>query len=79
MKCFDTATSWHPEEDATPTPGEVQGMAAVLEGRHGTHAADVADFFSAAHARDGDAGRSWAWAAVAEAVRRREQARRTQS
>lgn len=76
-KSFETAASWHPEEDATPTPGEVQNMALVLEGRHGAHAAGVADFFSLLHAQGGDAGRSWAWAAVAEAVRRRDHTRRT--
>lgn len=66
---------WHPEQDATPTPGEVDMMAAVLEGRHGIHAAGVADFFSTLHGQNGDAGRSWAWAGVAETVRRREQKR----
>lgn len=76
-RSFEAATSWHPEEDATPTPGEVQNMAAVLEGRHGVHAAEVAEFFSASHAHAADAGRSWAWAAVAEAIRRRDRARRT--
>lgn len=63
---------WHPEEDATPTPRDVEFMAAVLEGRHGLHAADVAEFFSSVHSQQGDAGRSWAWAGVAELVRRRE-------
>lgn len=66
---------WHPEEDATPTPRDVEFMAAVLEGRHGLHAADVADFFSSFHSQNGDAGRSWAWAGVAELVRRRELSR----
>lgn len=69
------ATTWHPDEDVTPTPGEVQTMASVLEGRHGTHAAEVADFFAEAHGQQGDAGRCWAWAGVAEVVRRREQMR----
>lgn len=63
---------WHPEADATPTPRDVEFMAATLEGRHGFHAADVADFFSNVHSQQGDAGRSWAWAGVAELVRRRE-------
>lgn len=63
---------WHPEEDATPTPRDVEFMAAVLEGRHGRHAAEVAEFFSSLHSHQGDAGRSWAWAGVAELVRRRE-------
>lgn len=69
------ATVWHPDEDATPTPREVEEMAAVLEGRHGTFAAEVADFFSSLHSQHGDAGRSWAWAGVAERVRRRTQTR----
>jgi hypothetical protein len=67
--------SWHPEEDATPTPADVQAMVETLEGRHGQHAAGIADFFSTMHAMKGDAGRSWAWAGVAEAVRRRSKAR----
>jgi hypothetical protein len=66
---------WHPEEDATPTPRDVETMAAVLEGRHGLHAADVAEFFASVHSQQGDAGRSWAWAGVAELVRRREMSR----
>ncbi len=68
-------TCWHPDEDATPTPREVEFMAAVLEGRHGRHAAEVADFFSTYHSQSGDAGRSWAWAGVAELVRKRERDR----
>jgi len=43
------ASGWHFQEDATPTPGEVEAMVAVLEGRHGTLAAEVADFFSTLH------------------------------
>ena len=66
---------WHPEEDATPTPRDVEFMAAVLEGRHGSHAADVAEFFASVHGEKGDAGRSWAWAGVAERVRYRERSR----
>ena len=50
-------------------------MVAVLEGRHGSLAADVAEFFSTLHSLKGDAGRSWAWAGVAEMVRRRAEAR----
>lgn len=63
--------SWHPDADVTPTPREVEAMAEVLEGRHGVHAAEVAEFFSTQHSLSGDAGRCWAWAGVAEAVRRR--------
>ena len=68
---------WHPDEDATPTPREVGEMAVVLEGRHGLHAAEVAEFFSTQHALSGDAGRSWAWAGVAETIRVRERERAT--
>lgn len=66
---------WHPEQDATPTPRDVDFMADVLEGQHGSHAADVADFFAAYHGEKGDAGRAWAWSGVAELVRKRERAR----
>lgn len=62
---------WHPDADATPTPGEVDMMAAVLEGRHGIHAEHVAQFFTDWNASKGDASRSWAWAAVTEQVRKR--------
>jgi hypothetical protein len=66
-------TGWHPEEDTTPSPAprDVEFMAAVLEGRHGWLAADVAEFFSTYHSQHGDTGRSWAWAGVAELVRQR--------
>lgn len=63
---------WHPDEDVTPTPRDVQVMAETLEGQHGTHAADIAEFFSTYHSLNGDAGRCWAWAGVAEVVRSRE-------
>lgn len=56
---------WHPEEDATPTPRDVEFMAEVLEGRHGNLAAEIAEFFASFHGQKGDAGRSWAWAGVA--------------
>ena len=69
---------WHPDEDATPTPHEVREMASVLEGRHGLFAAEVAEFFSTQHALGGDAGRSWAWAGVAETIRQRERRRSTE-
>ena len=39
------STSRHQEVDATPTPREVDNMAAVHEGRHGVHAEHVAQFF----------------------------------
>lgn len=70
-----TTASWHPETDATPTPRDVAAMAEVLEGRHGTLAAEVADFFASYHCEKGDAGRAWAWSGVAELVRNRERAR----
>ena len=47
-------------------------MAAVLEGRHGNYAAEVADFFAMLHRQQGDRTRSKAWCGVADAVRRRE-------
>jgi hypothetical protein len=71
-------TTWHPDADATPTPRDVDTMASVLEGRHGTFAAEVADFFSSVHSHEGDAGRCWAWAGVAELIRKRERERRTE-
>lgn len=64
-------SDWHSEQDPTPTPRDVEFMAAVLEGQHGWLAADVADFFATYHGQKGDAGRSWAWAGVAERVRQR--------
>jgi hypothetical protein len=72
------ASGWHFREGATPTPNEVAAMVAVLEGRHGFWAADVAEFFSTLHSLKGDAGRSWAWATVAEMVRRRAEARESE-
>lgn len=69
--------TWHPDEDATPTPKDVDFMACTLEGRHGLHAADIAEFFVSFHSERGDAGRSWAWAGVAETVRMRERQRLT--
>lgn len=69
------ACGWHPDEDATPTPRDVVFMAETLEGRHGQHAAEIAEFFSSLHSDRGDAGRSWAWAGVAQLVRQRERRR----
>lgn len=66
------------DEDVTPMPREVGEMACVLEGRHGQYAAAVADFFSSHHAIKGDAGRSWAWAGVAEMIRQRSARRATE-
>lgn len=69
------ARNWHPDDDATPTPREVEAMAEVLEGRHGGLAVEMAEFFSTFHSLKGDAGRCWAWAGVAECVRMRAQQR----
>lgn len=60
---------WHPDEDPTPLPRDVELMAATLESRHGTHAAGVAEFFATFHAQQGDMGRSKAWIGVADTVR----------
>lgn len=70
-----TISTWHPNDDATPTPRDVVFMAEVLEGRHGAFAAEVAEFFASYHGEKGDAGRAWAWSGVAELVRNRERAR----
>ncbi|HWK39226.1 MAG TPA: hypothetical protein VNR88_09940 [Hyphomicrobium sp.] len=51
---------------------EFDAMAIVLEAKHGLHAAEVADFFSAVHFKNGDNERSVAWADVAERVRERQ-------
>jgi hypothetical protein len=64
-----------PDTDFTPTPRDVGAMAEVLEGRHGSFAAGIADFFATYHGEKGDAGRAWAWTGVAELVRCRERAR----
>jgi hypothetical protein len=69
--------TWQSGDDPTPTPRDVAFMATVLEGRHGQHAADVAEFFASVHGERGDAGRSWAWVGVAETVRDRERQRLT--
>lgn len=62
--------------EAAPLPEEeVDLMAIVLEGRHGTHALDVADFFVEANAHNGDAPRAWAWLGVAKRLKERAKAR----
>ena len=63
------------DDVALAAMAEVETMAAVLEGRHGMWAADVADFFSTFHSLKGDQRRSWAWADVAELTRRRAEER----
>lgn len=67
--------SWQTEDDVTPSPRDVEYMACALEGRHGSHAVDVAEFFALLHAENNDAGRTWAWAGVAEIVRHRQRLR----
>ena len=54
---------------------QFDAMAGVLEAKHGLYAAEVADFFSAAHAQNGDKARSTSWADVAERIRERQRAR----
>ena len=79
---MNTAThplSWHGDADVTPTPRDVGAMADVLEGNHGVHASDIAEFFSTHHALSGDAGRCWAWAGVADIIKRRVERRTAQS
>ena len=73
------ANAWHPDQDVTPTPREVEMLADCLEGRHGVLAVDVAEFFSAQHGLQGDAGRCWAWAGVAEVIRIRAENRLRQA
>lgn len=62
-------------DEVTPLPGEVDLMAIVLEGRHGTHARAVADFFAEANAQNGDAPRAWAWLGVVRRLQERAEAR----
>jgi hypothetical protein len=54
---------------------ECEAMAAVLEAKHGLHAAEVAEFFATMHIGTGDEFRSTAWTDVAEIVRSRERDR----
>ncbi len=58
--------------NATMTNDELSAMALVLEGRHGTLAAEVAEFFSCTHLQCSDRRRGVAWARVADIVRERE-------
>jgi hypothetical protein len=66
-------TPFDPQQVASPR--EMARMAAVLEGRHGIHAAEVADFFASLHGETGDPARLWSWAGVAEFIRQRTQRR----
>jgi len=61
--------------DFTPPPQDLGAMAEVMEGKHGSLAAGIADFFALYHGQRGDAGRAWAWTGVAELVRTRERER----
>ena len=70
-----TRANRFPDVDFTPAPQDVCAMAEVLEGKHGSLAAEIADFFAIYHGEKGDAGRAWAWSGVAELVRNRERAR----
>jgi hypothetical protein len=58
-----------------PNPIEVESMACVLEGQHGSFAADIAEFFSTYHAIAGDTGRAQMWTRVAQSIRDRESVR----
>jgi hypothetical protein len=64
------------QQDVTPaTAWDTQSMVEVLEGRHGTHAASVADFFASYHGISGRRDRARSWSNVATLVRRREHQR----
>lgn len=63
------------EIDLTPPPQDLGAMAEVMEGKHGSRAVGIAEFFALHHGQKGDAGRAWAWASVAELVRNRERER----
>lgn len=68
-------SGWHFSGSRTPSEGELEAMAAVLEGRHGLWAAEVAEFFATAHVLKGDKTRGSAWINVAETVRRKTEER----
>jgi hypothetical protein len=60
-------------DDSAPTiSAEVVAMAAVMEGKHGQYAAEVAEFFALWHDQKGDHRRSEAWFEVADHLRQRE-------
>jgi hypothetical protein len=71
--------NWIRDHDVTPTPRDIEAVAAVLEGQHGKWAAEIADFFADCHEQRGDVGRCWAWLGVADLVRERERARNPSS
>lgn len=68
-------SGWHFKGAQTPSQGEVEAMAAVLEGRHGVRAAEVAEFLAMAHSLKGDRERGTAWNGVADVVRRKTEER----
>ena len=57
------------------TLSEIRNLACTLEGLHGVHAYDVAEFFAEAHGQEGDRGRLRAWTTVAGLIRQREHER----
>ncbi|MBS0234919.1 MAG: hypothetical protein JSR99_15705 [Proteobacteria bacterium] len=63
------------DPEFTPPPQDLGAMAEVLESKHGTHAAGIAEFFALYHGQKGDGPRAWAWTGVAELVRDRERER----
>jgi hypothetical protein len=67
--------TWNADLDCTPPPQDLGVMAEVLESKHGSLAAGIADFFALYHGQKGDVGRAWAWTGVAELVRSRERER----
>lgn len=69
------SSGWHFNGQVTPSEGEMDAMASVLEGRHGIWAAEVAEFFATAHSLRGDKSRSGAWSGVADSVRRKAEER----
>jgi hypothetical protein len=73
------SSAWHLRGGWTPAPIDVDTLVAVLEGRHGVWAADVAEFFATLNSLKGDVGRSWAWAHVAERVRHRAHVRQREA
>lgn len=66
--------STDPQQNKQPPAGlrDSELMAVVLEGRHGSLAAEVAEFFAILHRQHGDPSRSKAWSGVAKLVRKRE-------
>lgn len=71
-------TMFSEDDDITPTTRwDTSSMVEVLEGRHGTYAAGVADFFAAYHGMSGRPDRARSWRTVAKLVREREVERLT--